>query len=116
MRLSVRFNGKWFVIPCGEAKVNSVQWLVEETIRRSKEQAEKSADFTAQNFEVVLAQSGGKLELKDTIKEVLNDNDFVHISGESLCSIMACILRAATHFINFNHAFHSGNDACINRH
>lgn len=85
MRLSVRFNDQWFVIPCGEGNVNSVQWLVEETLRRWKGQtylSEKSADFTAQNFEVFLAQSGGKLDLKDTIKEVLNDSDFVHISAK----------------------------------
>ena len=100
MRLSVRFNDQWFVIPCGEGNVNSVQWLVEETLRRWKGQtylSEKSADFTVQNFEAFLAQSGGKLDLKDTIKEVLNDSDFVHISGKTLCLIMAC-LRADTHF------------------
>lgn len=77
MRLSVRFNGKWYVIPCGDG-VNSIQWLIEETIRRSKE----NATVPANNFEAVLAQSDGKLHLKDPIREVLNDSDFVYISGE----------------------------------
>jgi len=78
MRLSVRFNGKWIVVPCGQGE-NSIQWLIEETIHRS-DVCEKS-HFTAENFKVVLAQSGGKLCLKDAIKEVLNDSDFVHISA-----------------------------------
>ena len=80
MRLSVQFNGKWIVVPCGEGE-NSIQWLIEETIHRS-DVCEKS-HFTAENFKVVLAQSGGKLCLKDAIKEVLNDSDFVHISGKT---------------------------------
>lgn len=77
MRLSVRFNGKWYVIPCGDG-VNSIHWLIEETIRRSKEHG----TVPANNFEAVLAQSDGKLHLKDPIREVLNDSDFVYISGE----------------------------------
>lgn len=79
MRLSVRFNGKWYVIPCGDG-VNSIQWLIEETIRRSKEHA--TVHVPANNFEAVLAQSDGKLHLKDHIRDVLNDSDFVYISGE----------------------------------
>lgn len=82
MRLSVQFNEKWYVVPCGEGG-NSVQWLIEETIRRSEgaSGSEKSPS-TAQNFEAVLAQGGGRLNPNDAINEVLNDNDFVHLSGK----------------------------------
>lgn len=78
MRLSVRFNGKWFVVPCGEGE-NSIKWLIEETVRRSK--AEK-LHFTAKALEAVLAQGGGKLDPKDAINQVLNDSDFVRLSGK----------------------------------
>lgn len=82
MRLSVRFNNKWFVIPCGEGH-NTVQWLIEETIRRSEGTggSEKSP-LTAQNLQAVLARSGAMLDPNDAINEVLDDNDFVHLSGK----------------------------------
>ena len=80
MRLSVRFNNKWLVIPCGEGH-NTVQWLIEETIRRSEGAggSEKSP-LSAQNLKAVLAQSGAMLDSNDAIKEVLDNNDFVHLS------------------------------------
>ena len=77
MRLSVRFNGKWIVVPCGEGE-NSVEWLIEETLRRSED-----SNLTAQNYQAVLAESGGILKAKDSIKDVFNDSDFVHILGGS---------------------------------
>lgn len=77
MRLSVRFNDKWLVIPCGEGD-KSVAWLIEETMRRS----ETPNLWTAQNYNAVLVESGGTLRANDPIKEVLNDSDFVHISSE----------------------------------
>ena len=82
MRLNVRFNDKWFVVPCGEGR-NTVQWLIEETIRRSEGAggSEKSP-LTAQNFEAGLAKGGAMLDPNDAINEVLNDNDFVHITGK----------------------------------
>lgn len=76
MRLSVRFNDKWLVIPCGEGD-KSVAWLIEETMRRS----ETPNLWTAQNYNAVLVESGGTLRANDPIKEVLNDSDFVHISN-----------------------------------
>ena len=84
MRLSVRFNGKWFVLPCGKGD-NSIQWLIEETILRSQginSETEK-VQLIAQNLDAVLAQSGGILGLNDAIKDTLNDSDFVHLTGES---------------------------------
>lgn len=82
MRLSVRFNNKWFVIPCGEGH-NTVQWLIEETIRRSERPggSEKSP-LTPQNLQAVLARSSAMLDPNDAINEVLDDNDFVHLSGK----------------------------------
>lgn len=100
MRLSVRFNGRWYVIPCGDG-VNSIQWLIEETIRRSKEHA----TVPANNFEAVLAQSDGKLHLKDPIREVLNDSDFVHISAKEtsaenyLASSVGSLTAEKKHFV-----------------
>ncbi|XP_015777988.1 PREDICTED: histidine ammonia-lyase-like [Acropora digitifera] len=76
MRLSVRFNDKWLVIPCGEGD-KSVEWLIEETMRRS----ETPNLLAAQNYKAVLVESGGTLRANDPIKEVLNDSDFVHISN-----------------------------------
>ncbi|KAL9982894.1 hypothetical protein ACROYT_G005005 [Oculina patagonica] len=78
MRLSVRFNGNWWVVPCGEGE-HSIQWLIDETIRRSSETETEKLPITSQNLEAVLAQSGGKRALNDAIKHVLNDSDFVHI-------------------------------------
>lgn len=83
MRLSVRLDNKWFVIACGNGG-NSIQWLIEETVRRWKRangSGPQKLHFSAQNIEAVLAQGGGKLDANDAINEVLNDNDFVHLFG-----------------------------------
>ena len=79
MRVSVRFNGKWFVVPCGEGKT-SIQWLIEETLRRACDTHD--SEKCAKDFEATLAQSGGSLHPNDSIYEVLNDNDFVYIFGK----------------------------------
>lgn len=76
MRVSVRFNRKWFVVPCGEGKT-SIQWLIEETLRRAFDTHD--SEKCAKDFEATLAQSGGNLYPNDFIYEVLNDSDFVHI-------------------------------------
>lgn len=76
MRVSVRFNGKWFVVPCGEGKT-SIQWLIKETLRRACDTHD--SEKCAKDFEATLAQSGGSLHPNDSICEVLNDNDFVYI-------------------------------------
>ncbi|RMX52943.1 hypothetical protein pdam_00010932 [Pocillopora damicornis] len=76
MRVSVRFNGKWFVVPCGEGKT-SIQWLIKETLRRACDT--NDSEKCAKDFEATLAQSGGSLHPNDSIYEVLNDSDFVHI-------------------------------------
>jgi len=82
MRLYVRFNDKWFVVPCGEGH-NTVLWLIEETIHRSEGAAgSKKSPLTAQNFQACLAKSGAMLDPNDAISEVLDNNDFVHLSGE----------------------------------
>lgn len=82
MRLSVLFNGRWFVVPCGQGE-NSIQWLIEETIRRTNKTSEtEKVPIISQNLEAVSAQTGGKLAQNDAIKDVLNDSDFVYISGE----------------------------------
>ena len=65
MRLSVRFNDKWLVIPCGEGD-KSVEWLIEETMRRS----ETPNLLAAQNYKAVLIESGGTLRANDHIKAV----------------------------------------------
>lgn len=78
MRVSVRFNGKWFLVPCGEGKT-SIQWLIEETLRRSTDANE--TEKSAKDFEAILAQGGGTLDPNDPINQVLYDNDFVHISA-----------------------------------
>ena len=79
MRVSVRFNRKWFVVPCGEGKT-SIQWLIEETLRRASDTHD--LEKCAKDFEATLAQSGGSLHSNDSIYEVLNDSDFVHIFGK----------------------------------
>lgn len=79
MRVLARFKGKWFVVPCGEGKA-PIQWLIEEILRRASDT--NDSEKYAKDFEAVLAQNGGSLHPSDSIYEVLNDNDFVHISGE----------------------------------
>lgn len=82
MKLSVRFNDKWFVVSCGEGG-NTIQWLIEETIRRSEGTAKsEKSPLMAQRYQAVLAQGGAILDPNDAINEVLNDNDFLHISSK----------------------------------
>ena len=104
MRLYVRFNDKWFVVPCGEGH-NTVQWLIEETIRRSEGAAgSKKAPLTAQNFEAGLAKGGAMLDPNDAISEVLDTNDFVHLSGEygvRICDFAFNIFRINYTFESF---------------
>lgn len=82
MKLSVRFSDKWFVVSCGEGG-NTIQWLIEETIRRSEGTARsEKSPLMAQRYQAVLAQGGAILDPNDAINEVLNDNDFLHISSK----------------------------------
>lgn len=82
MKLSVRFNDKWFVVSCGEGG-NTIQWLIEETIRRSEGTARsEKSPLMAQRYQAVLAQGGAILDPNDAINELLNDNDFLHISSK----------------------------------
>lgn len=82
MKLSVRFNDKWFVVSCGEGG-NTIHWLIEETIRRSEGTARsEKSPLMAQRYQAVLAQGGAILDPNDAINEVLNDNDFLHISSK----------------------------------
>ena len=104
MRLFVRFNAEWFVVPCGEGG-NTVQWLIEETIRRSEgaSGSEKSPS-TAQNFEAVLAQGGGRLDRNDAINEVLNDNDFVHLSGKYWVRLCDFVFKSDRSYVRIVHS------------
>ena len=85
MKLSVRIRGDWVAVPCkGNDKVG---WFGEESLRRFF----KAKNVEVQNekvFEVRKAKGGAILDKDDSIKDVLDDNDFVTV-GKLILSLMS---------------------------
>ena len=79
MKLSVRVRGDWFAVPCDGSEY--VQWLGEEALRRYNKikpqgsHVDKSEDV----YEIRKTRGGAILALEDTIKSILDDNDFVSV-------------------------------------
>ena len=87
MKLSVRVRGDWIAVPCkGNEKIC---WFGEETLRRYYKAKAKHVDSqTEKVFEVRKAKGGAILDKDDSVKDVLDDNDFVTVGKTILSSII----------------------------
>ncbi|ELT90734.1 hypothetical protein CAPTEDRAFT_167650 [Capitella teleta] len=79
MKLSVRVRGEWFAVPCKGTE--HIKWLGEEALRRyHKLQPESTHVAKAESvFEIRKTRGGALLDSADSIKSVLNDDDFVSV-------------------------------------
>ncbi|XP_060076875.1 histidine ammonia-lyase-like [Ylistrum balloti] len=81
MKLSVRVRGDWFAVPCkGTEKVS---WLGEESLRRYYKAKCNSGHADETVFEVRKAKGGAILDSDDSIRDVLDDSDFVTVVLDS---------------------------------
>ena len=81
MKLSVRVRGDWFAVPCKGGE--KVAWLGEESLRRYHRSKASSGHAQEKVYEVRKAKGCAILDSDDTIKDVLDDDDFVTV-GKSL--------------------------------
>ena len=77
MKLSARVRGDWFAVPCKGTE--NVKWFAEETLRRYYKAKCSSGYAIEKVFEVRKAKGGAILDQDDSIKHVLDDNDFVTV-------------------------------------
>ncbi|KAL8603486.1 hypothetical protein ACOMHN_038627 [Nucella lapillus] len=81
MKLSVRVRHDWFAVPCkGNEKVC---WLGEESLRRYYRSKGSAGHAQETVYEVRKAKGGAIMDPDDTLKDVLNDDDFVTVVLES---------------------------------
>ena len=82
MKVSCRVRGDWFHVPCKNAKL-SVRWLGEEALRRylRTQSDEERALFPNGHevYEIRKTQGGALCDPDDTVKAVLDDNDYVSV-------------------------------------
>ena len=79
MKLSVRIRGDWLAVPCKASE--KVGWIGDEALRRYyKLKIGGSLRSEEKVFEVRKAKGGAILDKDDSIKDVLDDNDFVTVS------------------------------------
>ena len=83
MKLTIHFKGQIYVVPCGSGD-KSIQWLKEETVRRSEKLNGVASELSANLLEARLKQTHGLLMEDDCISDVLDDNDLVYISSISI--------------------------------
>lgn len=88
MKLSARVRGDWFAVPCKGTE--SVKWLAEETLRRYYKAKCSSGYAIEKVFEVRKAKGGAILDQDDSIKHVLDDNDFVTVGQFSKFQYLIC--------------------------
>ncbi|KAL4226136.1 hypothetical protein ACF0H5_014123 [Mactra antiquata] len=80
MKLSVRIHEDWFAVPCKPSE--KIRWLGEESLKRYSKT--KNIDGKDEKvFEVRKAKGGAILDPDDSVKDVLDDNDFVTVVLES---------------------------------
>ena len=88
MRITVKAKDVCLVIPCGEGR-KTVQWLVCEAVERSTKAHEfgpsLSHGLTKQpkDYYLCLPNDGGILWPEDIISEVLENDGFVELRGNS---------------------------------
>ncbi|XP_033744655.1 histidine ammonia-lyase-like [Pecten maximus] len=81
MKLSVRVRGDWFAVPCKGSE--KVKWLGEESLRRYYKSKCNSGHADETVFEVRKAKGGAILDSDDSIRDVLDDSDFVTVVLDS---------------------------------
>jgi hypothetical protein len=84
MKINVKVEEEWFVIPCGAKKKDLIRWLTEEAVKRfNKREASRNSTPLRVIFsnvcELRLAQTNGILDGDDCVQDVLQDNDFVFL-------------------------------------
>lgn len=76
MKLSVRIREDWFAVPCRPSE--KIRWIGEESLKRYCRT--KIIDGKDEKVcEVRKAKGGAILDPDDSIKDVLDDNDFVTV-------------------------------------
>ncbi|XP_052779312.1 histidine ammonia-lyase-like [Mya arenaria] len=82
MKLSVRIRGDWFAVPC--KATDKIAWFGEEALRRYyRKKNLEGTDRREKVFEVRKAKGGAILDPSDSIRDILDDNDFVTVVLES---------------------------------
>ncbi|XP_059141196.1 histidine ammonia-lyase-like [Physella acuta] len=81
MKLSIRVRGDWFAVPC--KGTDTIRWLGEETLRRFYKQRGSPGPSAEKVYEVRKAKGGALLDFDDSIKDVIDDNDFITVVLES---------------------------------
>ncbi|KAJ4937961.1 hypothetical protein JOQ06_002589 [Pogonophryne albipinna] len=87
-RFTVHIRDEWLAVPCKDA-TNTIQWLGQEALKRyikNKPDNGGIKDVKDAQFVVRRCQGLGLLDIDDTIEDVLEDNDFVELDGNSLTS------------------------------
>ncbi|WAR25105.1 HUTH-like protein [Mya arenaria] len=78
MKLSVRIRGDWFAVPC--KATDKIAWFGEEALRRYyRKKNLEGTDRREKVFEVRKAKGGAILDPSDSIRDILDDNDFVTV-------------------------------------
>ncbi|GFO42757.1 histidine ammonia-lyase [Plakobranchus ocellatus] len=77
MKLSVRVRGDWFAVPCKGG--DTIRWLGEEALRRYYKKKAASGADGEKVHEVRKTKGGALLDFDDSVKDVLDDNDFVTV-------------------------------------
>ena len=79
MKVSVRFEGHLFVVPCGDGS-NLISWLIEESVRRGhKQKVNIKASHTVELLEARLLNTHAILSKDDKITDVLDNNDVIYV-------------------------------------
>ena len=79
MKLSVRVRGEWFALPCKGTE--DIRWLGNEALRRYFKIKPHSTHVEKDEkvYEIRKTKGGAILDSDDSIKTVLDDNDFVSV-------------------------------------
>ena len=84
MKLSVRIRGDWFAVPCKGSE--KIAWLGDETLRRYYKSRSGVGYAEEKVYEVRKAKGGAILDVDDSIKDVLDDNDFATVGKPTATS------------------------------
>lgn len=89
MKINVKVEEEWFVIPCGSKK-KEIRWLKEEAVKRFNKYSVSRSNtpliFYSNECELRLTEANGILDDDDTVQDVLNDKDFV-VLGKFIVSL-----------------------------
>lgn len=91
MRIFAKYRGQTYAIPCRDPAASSVGSLVQEVLTRCNAEQSK---LDESRYALCLNSSGAILSVKDTVKDVLRDGDFVTLS-----ECMNCVKLYSMHGI-----------------